>query len=333
MPHEIKQWKDIADNYDDTVLLGNGASAAVNKSFLYGSLLERALADKSISEDVQLIFDFFKTPDFEFVLRTVWQATNINSALKIEDKRTREAYENIRTALIQAVRQVHPGHDEVSVHFEPIYHFLKRFKTVLSLNYDLIVYWTTMFGIDLRDGHSFKDCFPYGEFREDWEELRTPIRGNQSVTLVFYPHGNLALARDKSEQESKIFGGDGRLLDAILARWESEDFVPLFVSEGTWHQKVSAIRTSYYLSTVYREVLTSDQSTLVIYGWALGDHDVHILNQIKRAKVERVAISVYEHSQSFCNHAEYLVREKLGAGVEVEFFDSASDGCWIHPTR
>jgi hypothetical protein len=32
MPYEIKQWKDIADNYGDTVLLGNGASAAVSKS-------------------------------------------------------------------------------------------------------------------------------------------------------------------------------------------------------------------------------------------------------------------------------------------------------------
>lgn len=40
MPHEIKQWNELADNYGDTALLGNGASIAVSKSFLYGSLLE-----------------------------------------------------------------------------------------------------------------------------------------------------------------------------------------------------------------------------------------------------------------------------------------------------
>ena len=160
-------------------------------------------------------------------------------------------------------------------------------------------------------------------------ELRKPIRGNQSVTLVFYPHGSLALARDKVEQEWKIYGGDSRLLDAFLSRWESEDVVPLFVSEGTWKQKVSAIRNSYYLSTVFREVLTSDQTTLVIYGWGFGEQDLHILDQIKRSGIKHVAVSVYEKSQSACNHAAQVIAQKLGADVEVEFFDSASEGCWI----
>lgn len=330
MPYEIKQWNDIAQKYGDTLILGNGASVAVNDSFLYGSLLERARTDKLISDDVQQVFDFFNTQDFELVLRTVWQATNINSALKIEDKRTREAYLNVRAALIRAVREVHPQHDTVSPHFPAIYQFLKRFDTVISLNYDLILYWTMMYGFNVKDGHLFKDCFVNGEFHDDWEELRTPIRGADAVTLVFYPHGSLVLSRDKVEQERKIRGGDTRLLDAILSQWETEEVVPLFVSEGTWQQKVSAIRSSYYCSTVYREVLASEHRTLTIFGWGLGEQDMHILDRMKGAGVASVAVSVYQKRQADCNHAAHVIAEKLGGGVEVEFFDSGSRDCWIN---
>lgn len=330
MSYEIKRWDDIAAKYGDTLILGNGASVAVNNSFSYASLLDRALSDKLISSDVQQIFDFFGTKDFELVLRTVWQATNVNSALKIEDKRTREAYLNVRDALIRAVREVHPDYDATSPHFPAIYQFLKRFDTVISLNYDLIVYWAMMYGFDIKDGHSFKDCFISSEFHDDWEEFRTPIRGADAVTLVFYPHGSLVLGRDKVEQERKIRGGESRLLDAILSRWETEEVVPLFVSEGTWKQKVSAIRSSYYLSTVYREVLASEQPTVTIYGWGMGEQDMHILDRMKGAGIKSVAVSVYQNRQGDCNHAAHVIAEKLGKNVEVEFFDSGSHGCWIH---
>ena len=147
-----------------------------------------------------------------------------------------------------------------------------------------------MYGFNVKDGHSFKDCFINGEFYDDWEDLRTPIRGDDAVMLVFYPHGSLAFSRDKVEQERKIHGGDARLLATILAEWETAEVVPLFVSEGTWQQKVSAIRSSYYLSTVYREVVASEHPTLTIFGWGLGAQDMHILERMRGAGVTSVAV-------------------------------------------
>jgi hypothetical protein len=327
---EIKQWASIAEKYKHTVILGNGASVAVSDTFSYKSLLEHAVAKELISGDVEKIFEFFKTRDFELILRTVWQATNINNALDIKDERTREAYLNVRDALIRAVRDIHPEQDVVSPHFAAIYQFLKQFDTVISLNYDLILYWTMMYGFDVKDGHTFKDCFLNGEFAEDWEELREPIRGGKSVTLVFYPHGSLILRRNKLEQEQKIQGGDVRLLDAILEAWQNETVVPLFVSEGTVEQKVQSIRSSYYLSTVYREVLTAERPTLAIYGWGFGEQDTHILERMKSCGISSVAVSVYQNRQADCNRVAQVVAETLGAGVEVEFFDSGSAGCWIN---
>lgn len=328
MTYAIRQWLDIASNYRGTAILGNGASIAVSPSFSYGSLLGKASSSKLMASDVEQLFTFFKTTDFELILRIVWQASNVNRSLSIEDSRTRKAYLGVRECLIQSVQAIHPEFDQVREHLPAIYQFLKHFDTVASLNYDLIVYWALMHGYEQDDEHAIKDCFGAGGlFQDDWRRLRTPIRGQRSTTLVFYPHGNLSLCRDSVEQEFKIHSNDAGLLQSILTHWRSEEVVPLFVSEGISEQKVAAIKNSYYLSTVYREVLRCEREALVIYGWGLGEQDIHLLRRMRDTGIRRVAVSVYGGDQIYCNRVFPIIRDALGA-VLVEFFDSQSIGCW-----
>lgn len=226
------------------------------------------------------------------------------------------------------MQAIHPEFDQVREHLPAIYQFLKHFDTVASLNYDLIVYWALMHGYEQDDEHAIKDCFGAGGlFQDDWRGLRTPIRGQRPTTLVFYPHGNLSLCRDSVEQEFKIHSNDAGLLQSILTHWRSEEVVPLFVSEGISEQKVAAIKNSYYLSTVYREVLRCERETLVIYGWGLGEQDIHLLRRMRDTGIRRVAVSVYGEDQIYCNRVFPIIRDALGA-VLVEFFDSQSIGCW-----
>jgi hypothetical protein len=265
------------------------------------------------------------------VLRLVWQASNVNKALQIHDARTHDAYLRVRKSLILAVRDVHPEYNEISGQLPLIYEYLKKFDTVISLNYDLIVYWVVMYGFGVRDRHVFKDCFLNGNFDENWSRFRRPISFiDGKVTLVFYPHGNLVLRRNALEQESKISAQEVGLLDSILNAWESGYFIPLFVSEGTASQKISSIQNSYYLSTVYKEVLPSPKTNLTIYGWGLGDHDVHILRKMLPANIKRVAISVFRNDQDYCNRASRIVRESIGSNIHIDFFDCESHGCWNH---
>ena len=329
MPYPVVQWAEIAPNYRrGTILLGNGASIAVSPSFGYGSLLNHAQQRGLLTDDVNSIFRFFGTSDFELILRLVWQASNVNRSLQIPDNRTRQAYLNVRECLIQAVRDVHPEYDQVSSQLPGMYQFLKGFDTVISLNYDLLVYWTMTYGLDIQDGHQFKDCFLMGTFNDAWQRFREPYR-EQTNTLVFYPHGSLALCRNAVEQESKIHNTGAGLLEAILRAWRSEEVVPLFVSEGTMQQKVSSIQNSYYLATVYREVLTSPRYTLTLYGWGLGEHDRHLLKRMCRTGTQRVAVSVFRNDQAYCNYAYQVIQDDLGP-IQVDFFDSESPGCWIH---
>lgn len=188
------------------------------------------------------------------------------------------------------------------------------------------------YGLEIDDKHAFKDCFlGGGAFDDDWQRFRLPIRGGRSVSLVFYAHGSLVLCRDLIEQERKIQNHQDGLLETVLQRWQNGEFVPLFVSEGTWPQKVSSIQSSYYLSTVYREVLKSQRDTLVVYGWSFAEQDIHLLRRMKDTGINRVAVSVFRGDQAYCGHAFQTIHDELGAHVEVEFFDSESPGCWIHP--
>ncbi|HCT6673939.1 MAG TPA: DUF4917 family protein [Pseudomonas aeruginosa] len=325
MPYEIRRWEEIAGDFErGTVLVGNGASIAIDRGFAYEALLQEARRRGLLTAQVEDLFRSFTTNDFELALRLVWHATKVNSALQIPDDLTRQVYQDIRQALIETVRAVHPAHADVATRLPSMYRFLKRFSTVLSLNYDLLVYWTMTYGLDVPDRHQFKDCFLDGSFDDDWKRFRGRI-WEQTNTLVFYPHGNLALRRDVVDREGKIHDQGAGLLGAILHAWNTGSYIPLFVSEGTSAQKLSAIQNSYYLSTVYREVIPSLEGALTIFGWGMGEHDAHLLQRLAHANVARVACSVYQGNQQFCETASRTIRDRLGE-IDVVFFDSASAG-------
>lgn len=300
---------------------------AIHRGFGYASLFEAAQENAFITPEVAAVFAAFGVNDFELVLRRLWQAKVVNDTLGIAAGRVEEAYVQVRTALIKTVRHVHISHDDAAVHLKPIYTFMQGFKTVVSLNYDLIVYWAAMQSRDALGGW-FKDCFVNGIFNEDWETMRRPWRA-AGATLFFYPHGNLALAREIDDNEGKLHAR-GDLLSHVLAVWESGAAVPLFVCEGTSEHKVKSIRTSPYLQRVNREVIPSIENSLVIYGWGLAEQEQHILNSLKQSSCKRVAVSVYGRNEEYLRHAEQTLH---GIGVtEVVFFDSMSSGCWNNPT-
>ncbi|EPQ9456933.1 DUF4917 family protein [Enterobacter cloacae complex sp. 2024EL-00711] len=333
----IKQWAEIEANYDDTLLLGNGASIAVNSDFAYRSLCQK-LTELSSDGQLAALFELFDTQDFELILHRLWIATQVNQQLGVPENATTEGYKLLRNLLIQCVSQNHPEHYEISGVLAKIRSFIGKFKTILSLNYDLIVYWASLLE-DTTTG-KLKDCFINRLFNEqlDWSEFRDlhwkdRERGYKTTSLVFYPHGSLILAQDFSGQESKLHTnprGDGNYLQQISRQWDSAAVTPVFVSEGTSKQKLSAIARSRYLDTVYREVLPEKKESIVIYGWSMGENDTHILDALKKSQPSRIAISVYGTDSSGCDAIEGMLKAVFGDGLLVEFFDSESANCWCH---
>ena len=336
--YAIKDWAEIKDNYENgNLIIGNGASVALHQKFRFDSLKEEAEKLRLFNDDISKLFIEFDTSDFELILRLVWHAKLINKHLGIVDQKLDSAYENIKQALIKVVKEVHCEHSDIADQLPQLYQFTKQFRTVVSLNYDLILYWILMYGNRNEDGHRFKDCFQgSGLFRNNWQDLRNPIRKEKEVTLSLYQHGNLSIFRDAKNTETKVQRGDFEgLLEVITSQWE-DNKIPLFVAEGTGTKKLESIKSSSYLSTIFYEVLPdliTQKANLVIYGWSLGKQESHLVKQIfKNKQSGKVAISIFQNNQEECHRIYRLIKnEKVAPNIEIEFFDSQSSGCWNNP--
>lgn len=329
----LTPWSEIENDYvEGALLLGNGASIAVADSLHYNSLYEAARDEGFLSEPVASIFEHFDTTDFEFVLRMVANAHIVNNHLGIVEDQTEGTYNLIKNSLIETVRAVHPEHNNVSGSLTAMSNFMSRFDTVFSLNYDLLVYWAMMHGNARAGGNLFKDCFSAAGFNEDFDWLRQPHGDLDSATLVFYPHGNLALVADLYGTGTKITAGFTDLISEIARSWRLGETTPLFVSEGDHEGKLQAICRNSYLNCAYRELSRIPES-LVLYGWAGAPQDNHILRSIKRSEVSRVAVSVYTGDEDW-EHNCYMTSRRLRRAIgittsNIVFFDSADEGVWI----
>jgi hypothetical protein len=322
---KIHQWSELEPDFTHGIILGNGASRSVSSTFSYSSLYDWASKKNLFTPNVTKVFKHLNTKDFELVLRILWHASHVNQALRVEEKVTDNVYKQVRSALVKAVRDTHVTYDIAKPFLCRIGEFLKKFSTVVSLNYDLIVYWT-MLASNQEHGQWFKDCFLDGEFITDWKKLRHPYGKARGSTLVFYPHGSLALVSDLNGLETKIQTNDSStLLETVVAKWESGKYSPVFVSEGTSKQKVAAIARSSYLNTVYQSVIPSLQPTLTIHGWSLSDPDDHILKGLRGDKIEEVAIAVHKKRASMeakVQQIKHKIRTNLGNKTKVRFFDA-----------
>lgn len=292
----VKNWNEIKDSIKwNSLILGNGASIAISDKFSYASLKSFAFDKGYVSEEVKVLFDFFRTDDFEYLLGMLFNANVINHTLEIKDQATAKAYSNLKKALIKTIGDTHVSWHEAKSRLSNLALFMKRFRIVVSLNYDLVVYWAMLVGNDGGGGNYFKDCFIRGRFYSKWRELCGPHGRASSSTLVFYPHGNLVLMRDIYGVEKKIVASSGSgLLGKIFSEWNSDQVSPLFVSEGTSNQKLGAIYRSEYLRTVYEDVLPNLGDNIVIYGWNMAKNDMHVLNSIMSWKsVKNIALSVH----------------------------------------
>jgi hypothetical protein len=345
----IYDWGDIEKHFKHKLLLGNGASRAVWRDFKYDSLYEEAKKAGRIDGSLTKLFLDFNTTDFEYILRLLSQAKRVNQILHVEDKKTSRLYRRLKKTLIDTIQDVHPKREQVKKLLLPMAQFMKKFDTVLSLNYDLLVYWAMLEGND-KYGNWFKDGFiDEGRFDNYYDDLYDPYQA-EGATLVFYPHGNLILATEFLGNEVKLSrSGEKYLLDRIMDIWQRRDHIPLFVSEGGTEEKLQAIRRSNYLKTVYDRVIDLSSESLVVYGWSFRDEDEHILRGIIHGGVDRIAVSVHKSSgnvQSFCDTVKYKINnmyntleKEKGKGkkkkdrCKITFFDSESDGVWINENK
>lgn len=343
----LKEWRELKDEFNDTLIVGNGGSIAVSTQFQYNRLYDYGCKHELIKPKAVEVFDQFSkgTRDFEGILYRLWQADFINEKfdiVEIERKKVRKAYTDVRRALIDTVKGVHPLRSSLSDDkLRNIGCFLAEFTNVFSLNYDLIVYWALLKTKNILRTR-FYDGFTKQPNRKQSsstskllfdKDLKTPAEAD--VTHVYYPHGNLALYQTIGGEESKLVSSKNGLLDSITNRWQRNDGQPLFVCEGSSADKVANISKSNYLSHIFLQELPAIKQSVTVYGWSMSSQDSHILEQLAKSKCVRAAVSVFREGKTDIqlekevSYLQEMLKEHANI-FEIEFFDASSVGCWAN---
>jgi hypothetical protein len=284
---------------DRALLLGNGFSIAQGgDQFKYFNLLEKSgLAPEN---SIRKVFDALETKDFEIVMKGLEDAARVARAYG--DETNGQLFENdaaaVRNALITAVHAVHPGiqFEIPEKQTEACAIFLKNFKTLFTLNYDLLLYWVIL----KKAPDVFKDGFGLGSGINGFRKFTTSAHCN-----TFYLHGALHLFSDTDQFALKRFLTGTTIIEDIAATIHETQTLPLIVAEGTSTQKVKAIRASKYLS-VCRLNLLQLKGALFIFGHGVGDNDAHICDTICASKLTHVFFCVHEPDKNLKEMKERL---------------------------
>ena len=317
---ELEDYKKIHENHNDYFLYGNGLSISIWEEFRYNSLYkvccgEEGYGESLFSKEAIQLFGDFDTTNFEWVLYALHLSERVNSTLNNTNGQVREVYENIKSALINAVHKIHINFEDLpSDQLRLLNGIFKSFqKGIFTTNYDLISYWTLMY-----KSNGLSDLFFYNNIFD----IKETLPKNKKVPLYFL-HGALHLFKENGETKKLVRSWDN-LLDRIQENIEANN-PPLFVSQGTSEQKLKTITSSDYLAHCYKQ-LSQISGGLTIYGSSLRPEDEHIVSAIKKSNIKKIAYSIYVGSNTSLLDIkkEMAKTEKKFENIEVTFYKHSS---------
>lgn len=288
------------------LLLGNGFSRAIfDNTFSYSSLLDQANFE-NCSPNVRPLFDKLGTTDFEAVVKSLEDSAKVlelylpNQSSVVQTLRTDAS--KLRETLAETLAGNHPENpSEISEsQYTSCRTFLRRFDRILTLNYDLLLYWVLMKELNdesMRDSQKIisDDGFRHGEEGDDYVVWDGDHNQN-----IYYLHGALHLFQGESELKKYTWSRTGvSLLEQINASL-SDNLFPLFVSHGTSKQKKGQILRNGYLTKCFRGIYGMAGSLFTL-GASLPDRDFHVLKAVSKSKITTLYVGLWGDEDSGSN--------------------------------
>lgn len=327
------------------LLLGNGFSMSYNKDrFSFTSLLESAVSAGLIDKEsaVYKVFKEFDTKDFEEVVKLLETSVKVlkeYGAISPEDEeKILLDSHSLKNYLVDVITNNHPEKitDITDEEFLNSSNFIKDYSRVYTLNYDLLLYWTTIKLktfieeeklenniLSIADG--FYD--PY-EYSTDYV-----VFGNDGASQeIFYLHGALHIFDKKSEIIKNTYSRTEKTLKEQTLENLEKDIYPIFVSEGSSDQKKSKIIHNAYLNHCYKSLgsigAKRKDDSLVIFGTLLKRNDTHIREAILKNSVNNIYIGVgsEDEAKEFDDFIDYIEKNELNK--KVQFYDYRTVTVW-----
>lgn len=323
------------------LLTGNGFSISYNyERFSFTSLLESAVKNDliDIESPIYKVFQEFATKDFEEVVKLLETSVKVVEQYNAIDEETKQIIQNdakkLKKHLVEIITNNHPEKiTEISdTEFSYSTKFISQYTKIYTLNYDLLLYWTTIKLMDLMSQNQIDNVLlhPTDGFHNDESDGYVVFGNDSSNQEIFYLHGALHIFDKKSSIIKNTFSRtDIPLKEQTLQNLE-KDIYPIFVSEGTSEQKKAKIIHNAYLNHCYKSLgnIGSKNSSLIIFGTLLKTNDSHIRDAILRNKVKNIyfGISSDKNIEELLEFKEQL--EKAKYPKNVYFYNYKTVSVW-----
>lgn len=316
------------------LLLGNGFSRALmDEVFAYDALKQRADFG-GLSQQAWQAFDVLGTSDFERVMRAMRNAAALAALYEPGSdlsQTLRADAEGLKEVLVRTIAGSHPEYPGVITQdqYGACRRFLSRFKSIYTVNYDLLLYWALM----QKEVEPELECDDGFRKPEDDEEAAyvtwEPDMHSQSV---HYLHGALHIFDSGTEIQKYTWINTGiRLIDQIREAMDHGLF-PVFVAESDSGSKQERIMHSAFLSRSVRS-FRSIGKALCVFGHSFGETDRHITRSIGRSKVRQLLVSLHgdpnsEWNQGLVNRVRAVAEGRRGKALDLLFYDAQSADVW-----
>jgi hypothetical protein len=282
-----QMWEHVDEGRGISVLLGNGFSRAWrDKLFRYETLYHEATFDGR-EDAIHQVFAVLETQDFEKVTSRLRASRDI-LRLYTDDARLVAQLECdaqlIKDGLLKAIANTHPSRptEVTEKEFRRARAFLARFRSIYTVNYDLLMYWARK-----------QNDLPPDDWRTDdgfrAEQLWV---GPDTDQEIFFLHGALHLYETQDGVKKHSFSDTGQPIIDTVQENLRENVFPLFVSEPTSEAKLSRINKNPYLSYCLRQ-LAKESGCIFIFGHGFSEVDRHIFSAIDHRDVDHVFVSVF----------------------------------------
>jgi len=327
------------------LILGNGFSiGCFPEIFNYPSLFNQINFDQILQ--LREAFRVLGTYDFEVVIKALENSRNILPIYMRDPIIIKEIDSHInrlKEVLIQTISKNHPAlPSEITENqYQKCQVFLNYFLSgseksghIYTLNYDLLLYWVLMHNnliISKNDG--------FGNIEDELDASHVVWQGlTNSVGMqrIHFLHGAMHLFDAGYELKKYSWRRKGISLIEQIRQSIAKNEFPLFVSEGTYQQKMNKIKHHDYLSHSYRSLMANckTKSCFFIYGHSLADNDEHILKRLGKGCFPKLYVSIYddhnsENNRLIMNRANKLcLLRNNKCPLTVSFYDAKSANVW-----
>ena len=319
-------------------LLGNGFSVAWDPQiFSYKSLKENA---ERLSEKTAVLFDELGTVDFEEVINAYRYAGKVCNVFSISNN-FQTMSDEVREVLINTIADCHPDlPSRISeVEFKNCIKFLSNFNGIYTLNYDMLLYWVTMY-----------DMFPEGDRKSILKNVKDGFAYNDQSFLnwdngiktdIRYLHGALHIFESDIIVKLNYNQSNIPLKEQFINLLQHEKRYPLFVAEGSYREKLTRIRNSGYLTSSLNSLRKKGSpnrpDSMFTFGVSFSKNDRHVFEAIGVNKVQKLYVGIYGNIDSVENKklidnakkVEQIRQDsKSKYPLEVRFYCAESARVW-----